>query len=103
MQTSHTLGPWSIHSNEYAQWISNSLGKAQIAKVFQPAGMKPEESQANAHLISAAPELLAALEDCLAQFTSILNEERFSVEYHKSVAESHKLAISAISKAKGQP
>lgn len=55
---SHTPGPWRICHNDYCSWISNSLGKAQIAKVFEPAGMGPEISAANARLIASAPELL---------------------------------------------
>ncbi|WP_238908144.1 hypothetical protein [Achromobacter ruhlandii] len=64
MTTKHTPGPWSTHlvdstvvvipRRPFPQQIS-TLGHSEVAD---------EEDYANARLIAAAPELLAALEDC---------------------------------------
>ena len=71
MTTKHTPGPWA--ANETNQ--INYMGDTYNADVVWSANMDrgpvafiplraPEESVANARLIAAAPELLAALEAC---------------------------------------
>ena len=67
-ETRHTQGPWE------AKRINNSTGdtlyhchifvEPSICGVWSPPGNA--EAEANTHLIAAAPDLLAALEDILA-------------------------------------
>jgi len=55
--TTHTSGPWSIDSlriHKHGRFIANCDGLGDIAR--------QRESEANARLIAAAPELLAALQ-----------------------------------------
>jgi hypothetical protein len=58
--TNHTPGPWQV--SPYGNITSKSL---TVAKVEQMPGNYESEKQANAHLISAAPDMLSALQACL--------------------------------------
>lgn len=57
----HSPGPWAIHhgigQNVYI------YGANTVCQITNPSGFyrSPKESEANAHLIAAAPELLEAL------------------------------------------
>ena len=72
---SHTLGPWKVSDpfqNEYG--VSVYAGEIPIATVIQapsrfdiPRKQELEEIRANAHLIAAAPDLLAALKRCVQE------------------------------------
>lgn len=65
MKTKHTPGPWKICGG----FIADSRGEAAIAKFVPIDGVTwcdsaaGNETQANARLIAAAPELLAALQE----------------------------------------
>jgi hypothetical protein len=61
IETQFTPGPWQIVENSFAKWVTNSVGKAQIAKAFHPAGMAQETFDANLKLVAAAPDLASAL------------------------------------------
>jgi hypothetical protein len=65
----HTPAPWQV--SPYGNITSKSL---TIAKVEQMPGNYESEKQANAHLISAAPDLLDLLEAAVAR-VQIANEE----------------------------
>ena len=67
--TNHTPGPWQV--SPYGNITSKSL---VIAKVEQMPGNYESEKVANAHLISAAPDLLDLLEAAVAR-VQIANEE----------------------------
>lgn len=66
----HTPGPWRFNDN--TQWWKTNpfsvtvrkhgVHSATVANIPARATITPEEQQANARLIAAAPELLAALE-----------------------------------------
>jgi hypothetical protein len=66
--SAHTPGPWEVGSEGNGKpgyvYCNNSLGSA-VAIVFgKPLRLtvfSPEEEEANARLIAAAPDLLAAL------------------------------------------
>ena len=71
----HTPGPWEQATNERIKgtgwmWIIDSTG-ALVAKVntIHQNGQREAhdfaQESANAHLIASAPDLLAALENCL--------------------------------------
>jgi len=84
MTTQHTPGTWKVETCDYALAtpprkelkISNSqCYLATLACDFDmpnnPYTVPLEQAQANARLIAAAPELLAALEDCAGVLESI--------------------------------
>ena len=63
----HTNGPWSANLNglsrdkqDAPQW---TVGKTCECLVILPNRSTPDETEANAHLIAAAPELLQVAED----------------------------------------
>lgn len=72
----HTKAPWS------ASWDCNGLGYVGLGPnctvahiVVPPSG----DQEANARLIAAAPELLLALQKCVAQLemiTGLVHDER---------------------------
>jgi hypothetical protein len=99
-QVKHTPGPWRYCM--YADHIPNFIlkfGTRPLAKINYFAG-NPEfavsndiiEGEANARLIAAAPELLAALEMC---------EHRLSLGENPDDDEAINKARSAIAKARG--
>lgn len=71
MTTQHTPGPWIIHKSKFTFAIQSSTEPhaGLICHVYakgDPSAdevgfSRPEEAQANAKLIAAAPDLLAAL------------------------------------------
>lgn len=68
MNTKHTPGPWRFHHNEGQTFnfitdkYNNCIAKALINEHHIPADVAEE----NARLIAAAPELLEALKNILA-------------------------------------
>jgi hypothetical protein len=89
MRTPHTPGPWA--TSPYNNVISRN---GTIAKLEQMPSNDDSERCANAKLISAAPELLEALEFLLADWIAI-NGDRLTGS--RVPAEK---AIAAIQKAK---
>lgn len=61
METKHTPGPWNFHGNTLVQDKGNRLNLG----TFHEAPGLGNAAAANARLISAAPDLLAALQDLL--------------------------------------
>jgi len=61
----HTPGPWTVDGNHFQIWAND--GENAVASVYSTASPEPmaSEARANARLIAAAPDLLAALEDSL--------------------------------------
>ena len=59
--TQHTPGPWATDGREYGWHVLDLTGK-RLATVWRGRA----DGAKNARLIAAAPELLAALEACLA-------------------------------------
>lgn len=68
MKPKHTPGPWIVResSQGYIDIVAkrNHIGLANVARVLLPR--EPQDA-ANAHLIAAAPEMLAALKLALEQ------------------------------------
>lgn len=59
----HTPGPWTIEEDEDA--LGTFVHAADVVARIDWSGRTPDETeQANARLIAAAPDLLAALGDC---------------------------------------
>jgi hypothetical protein len=73
MSTQHTPGPWltdrnNVHTGQIAtihHCLNNSWVEVWTDKWAQ-TGLGEEEQEANARLIAAAPELLEALTECMA-------------------------------------
>jgi hypothetical protein len=63
MNTKHTPGPWSRNIKPAAKYCTIFAGRnTHVAHVAN--GLPDEQIEANCNLIAAAPELLAALEQC---------------------------------------
>lgn len=64
MKNQHTPGPWENHCGEVTTPQINGRSYRRIAAVQDYGlGGLPEVDEANAHLISAAPDLLEALKE----------------------------------------
>lgn len=57
----HTPGPWHV-GMQPGPIIYDSRYGSQIVRMDNPFGQTDEDNLANAHLIAAAPEMLAALQ-----------------------------------------
>lgn len=92
----HTLGPWHVGMKP-GPMIYGPHGE-QIADMRHPAMVDDDEHAANARLIAAAPELLAALLDCVelveSEWTGFNNRDLSGGIAPRARA--------AIAKAKGQ-
>jgi hypothetical protein len=88
----HTPGPWkqSCESIDPDWHIVTTQGGAVVANVFAP-------QSANARLIAAAPDLLAAVEAFLAYNDKDGDDVRMMLDYGEAL----RLARTAIAKARG--
>lgn len=68
-ESKHTPGPWIATASDNGEWGIDAASGWGIATVAGSAGDGPgnDESDANARLIAAAPELLEALEHLVDQ------------------------------------
>ena len=89
--TNHTPGPWHSHGSI----VYNAAGWAICNAIIYHGNFGQAETQANATLISAAPELLEALKACLEDL------ESFPVSLGMNFCKGAKLAQAAIAKAEG--
>lgn len=93
----HTPGPWRVcEENESATTVIGGRWCDRIAEVFHWDGSSREESDANALLVAAAPELLSALQIMLHEFVELPEMA------HTERAQAAKLARQAIAKAQGK-
>ena len=86
--TLHTPGPWKCDLVSLKIWAND--GNTEIARTSSDVSINEEE--ANAHLISAAPDLLETLQDICAMIVSP-NDTRADILAH---------AQKAIAKAEGK-
>lgn len=93
----HTPGPWRVASaSEFSNGVNVCAGKMFVALV---SGSTPDETaQADALLISAAPDLLAALESWM----EVVDEGRIAT-YPEETQERMRKGRAAIAKATGNP
>lgn len=102
MDTKHTPGPWGVHGDD-GTLIGPSNGKQMIAgakhsHVVKEWAVSLEEAQANARLIAAAPDMLAALREVVSSCCGdTLNEAARERKTHALY-----LAAAAIKKAEGR-
>lgn len=100
--TSHTPGPWYYRPEEPSVESQLQTGyNVLIAECRGSSSVPPDQARANARLIAAAPELLAALESIAGGHvddigTNRLGRVRIDVEAMQSIARA------AIAKATGQ-
>lgn len=108
MTTRHTPGPWGLD----AYGAVAGVGGVVIAQTvhdtrYAPSILSALERDANARLIAAAPDLLAALEDATALFCADHEACRFC-DADTEAGEDHdpdamcSTMIAAIAKARGQ-
>lgn len=110
MNTKHTPGPWiyepesqDYRNAPYMVWTSKGPGYGTIAET-NPTGLlptSPDEQAANARLIAAAPDLLAACQEAL---TAI--DEAYQATGHVKIAKTSKQRLrieAAIAKATPSP
>jgi len=96
MNTKHTPGPWNISSaNRYAVNASGrGIATAEGADDVKYSDFFPptEEAAANARLIAAAPDLLAALMACERELSAVwsgqgqINDNRHAVNARAAIA-----------------
>lgn len=91
--TNHTPGPWKLHSFSDGWIVNQQDGPGFIETVYKRSHGE-EECEANARLISAAPELLQALEALLFVAKAELADPEDCGCIHAAEA--------AISKARGE-
>ena len=89
--TLHTPAPWKADLVSLRIWAND--GNTEIARTSSDVGIQEEE--ANARLISAAPDLLSALKFLLADYIAIEGERLTGSDAPL------KTALSAIAKAGG--
>jgi len=63
----HTPGPWKVFWAKGHQHMFIGIGTEDGEGITSIWRSNSEEAAANARLIAAAPELLAALQDCLRE------------------------------------
>ena len=98
----HTPGPWFMRVNRHRDtngskwgWVdSNNSGSQRPPAGVNVCWTEGETSHANSRLISAAPELLEALEKCVFLLSSI--------GYRPNNSVTAMVAFDAIAKAKGE-
>ena len=90
MNTKHTPGPWSYEWSDYGgydcMWSVHTVDGPDGEEIAQMHAMHPlthdrdETQEANARLIAAAPEMLAALEHVRGEIGAWKNEPECNCE-----------------------
>ena len=100
MSIKHTPGPWNLHSPDEGDPITGDGTFCITAKSMVIANAQPRdwhETPANARLIAAAPDLLAALREMVEAFSM----DNIGVDALARNINAKKLARDAIAKAEG--
>lgn len=112
-EAKHTPGPWSVFIDDSGdQWTGWPLSiyaeNEEDKTVVRTGGQWPYEwdaatsqveAVANAHLIAAAPELLEALKEMLAEKDDYMRRNKLGDPLRETVS---KMARAAIAKAEGR-
>jgi hypothetical protein len=94
----HTPGPWRVVKRP-------EIGDGQIAsvgaytKIVSADGVSNAEDTANAQLIAAAPEMLAALKTAECEIVTL--RARLSEPYRSNMASVQRIIAEALAKAEG--
>jgi hypothetical protein len=105
METKHTLGPWNNRIEKRTRLICDANGN-QIAAIRPVSryGIDGDDA-ANARLIAAAPDLLAASKKMLAAIEAVANEQlnlQTLESYLQALDRAEEKLRAAITKAEGQ-
>lgn len=70
----HTPGPWTaFYKPKYDEWhVSLPMSDCGMKLALAPDGIQSENRMADAHLIAAAPDMLAALTECQAALAMMI-------------------------------
>jgi hypothetical protein len=102
MKAQHTEGPWAIIGKSAIGYEGSEIGtgnKTVAVTLTANKGEEDDEEKANASLIAAAPDLLAALYEALPYVTDAADDPAFK----KGVVSRHVERIrKAIAKAGGE-
>jgi len=96
-QATHTSGPWRITTDFIGVYDSEARRIANMDSDGAP-DFDEDETIANARLIAAAPDLLAALENMVAQYAYWASQ----IEMKQIDRDAAAMARAAITKAKGE-
>lgn len=97
--TQHTQGPWEAEEHGVIRG-RNGMIRPFICQVQDDHN--DEETQANAHLIAAAPELLSALSNILEDHKRMFPEAHPNSTIAWEECEEVRAAFAAIAKAEGR-
>lgn len=96
--SAHTPGPWQIKQRNL---VASSAGRLLADCGF--AEVPGDECQANARLISSAPDLLAALKKIAGGFINSNFAMSNPPDWYKAFGQLQNIARAAIAKAEGAP
>jgi hypothetical protein len=100
----HTPGPWQIVPKQQAQseWIVGDAEGGSIADCEPPGPwMSADEAAANARLIAAAPDLLAAAASLIGRADGTIISDAAGNRFRKVFADDLGALAAAIAKATG--
>ena len=108
----HTPGPWAVYVQDdgdriHAVFSENQQGNGGIKAIAQEdsiavPGLNHPDREANARLISAAPDLLAALVEMVAQDGEAIKDAKaFGNPFPPEMLATYNAARAAIAKATG--
>jgi len=102
MKTKHTPGPWREGSTAHSKWVeAGAVRICQVDTEEENAGINFYESEANARLIAAAPDLLASLLGILPFIPKSSKSDGGAAMHSPAVAAADAVR-SAIVKARGE-
>lgn len=96
METKHTPGPWHVPKDIPGPRVFGP-DKWMVADCCGIIRRSTEEEKANANLIAAAPDMLAALKCCIA----VLAEPAALFPEHGDEVHAYRTAADAVAKAGG--
>ena len=98
--SSHTPGPWNAVESQPGIYLIRELcAEAEFSHIATASRRGPTELLANARLIAAAPDLLAALEDAREEIAMRVLEDGGD---QRSVTKACAKYDAAIAKARGE-
>lgn len=97
--TQHTKGPWKVNGDLMRPEIVNEDNTKAIAFMTSTGGTTLDEADANTRLISAAPELLEALERVEGLLSADCCNDRLA--FQAVIQHAKEEAQKAINKVKG--
>jgi hypothetical protein len=98
----HTPGPWALHIDELAVFGAEPNRQQVVDCEVSSPNLTDVERKANARLIAAAPELLAALKTLFDDYKQLADSGDCGF-WKLEDQSAGKRALTAIAKAEGQP